>query len=121
MMLFFYAATFSFAYVSLKTGTGALILFGAVQITMVFAALISGGKLHISEWIGLFVAFSGFVALVFPGLTAPSLSGLLLMTVAGISWGFYTLQGQGVENPLMATALNFSEVLHSPPCLPYLL
>ena len=110
-MLFAYAATFSFAYVSLKTGTGALILFGAVQITMILVALISGGKLHVSEWIGLFLAFFGFIVLVSPGLTSPSLSGLLLMTIAGISWGLYTLQGQGIENPLEATALNFSRSL----------
>jgi len=106
-MLFIYATAFSFAYLSLKTGTGALILFGAVQITMIFSALCAGARLKASEWLGLFLAFSGFTVLVFPGLTAPSLSGFFLMTLAGMAWGFYTLAGRGIENPLDATAGNF--------------
>ena len=105
--LFLYAITFSFAYVSLSTGTGALILFGSVQVTMIIVALRSGEHPSPFEWIGLILALSGLVYLVFPGLTAPSLLGSALMTVAGIAWGFYTLRGRGSQNPLGNTAGNF--------------
>ena len=97
--LFLYAITFSFAYLSLSTGTGALILFGSVQITMIVVALRSGERPSPLEWIGLFLALGGLVYLVFPGLTAPSPLGSALMTIAGISWGFYTLRGRGSQNP----------------------
>ncbi|TQV82661.1 DMT family transporter [Exilibacterium tricleocarpae] len=110
-MLFLYAATFSFAYISLDTGTGALILFGSVQITMILASLISGNKLHYSEWIGMLTAFCGFVYLIMPGLATPSLMGFILMTVAGIAWGIYTLAGRGSKNPLSDTAHNFLRTL----------
>ena len=110
-MLFLYAITFSFAYISLETGIGALILFGSVQITMILASLISGNRLHYSEWIGVVIAFSGFVYLVLPGLTTPSLMGFILMTVAGIAWGIYTLLGRGSNNPLSDTAHNFLRTL----------
>ena len=106
-MLFLYAITFSFAYITLDTGTGALILFGAVQITMILLSLISGNRLHITEWAGVAIAFAGFVYLVLPGVTAPPLVGFLLMTVAGIAWGIYTLKGRGSKYPLMDTAYNF--------------
>jgi len=106
-MLFLYAAAFSFAYISLDTGTGALVLFGAVQITMIFKHMNAGHSLHISEWLGLIVAFAGFVYLVLPGVTAPSISGFLLMSAAGIAWGVYTLRGRGSVNPLADTAYNF--------------
>jgi drug/metabolite transporter (DMT)-like permease len=107
LMLFLYAMTFSFAYITLDTGTGALILFGSVQITMIFLSLISGNRLHISEWIGVLIAFAGFVYLILPGVTTPSVTGLLLMTVAGIAWGIYTLKGRGSDHPLMDTTYNF--------------
>ncbi|HIF50164.1 MAG TPA: DMT family transporter [Thiotrichaceae bacterium] len=110
-MLFLYAITFSFAYISLATGVGALILFGAVQITMILASLISGNKLHCSEWIGVLVAFTGFVYLVIPSLSTPSATGFLLMTIAGIAWGIYTLIGRGSKNPLSDTAYNFLRTL----------
>ncbi len=106
-MLFFYAVTFSFAYISLETGTGALILFGAVQISIIFISLLSGNRLHGSEWIGVLVAFFGFVYLILPGLTSPSVIGFVLMTIAGIAWGIYTLKGRSSENPLMDTTYNF--------------
>lgn len=106
-MLFIYAVTFSYAYISLDTGTGALILFGAVQITMILLSLITGTRLHFSEWTGVTIAFSGFVYLVLPGVTAPSTAGFLLMTVAGIAWGIYTLKGRSSKSPLMDTAYNF--------------
>lgn len=106
-MLFLYAVSFSFAYITLHTGTGALILFGAVQITMILAGLLSGERLHGMEWTGVVSAFAGFVYLVLPGVTAPSLSGFLLMTLAGVAWGIYTLKGRGSSNPLADTAGNF--------------
>jgi len=106
-MLFLYAATFSYAYIPLDTGTGALVLFGAVQITMILLSIISGVRLHVIEWVGMVVAFTGLVYLVLPGLTTPSLSGFLLMAVAGVAWGIYTLKGRGSKNPLMDTACNF--------------
>jgi len=105
--LFLYAITFSFAYLSLTAGTGALILFGSVQITMIIAALNSGERPHIFEWIGLFLALGGLVYLVFPGLAAPSPLGSALMAIAGIAWGFYSIRGRGSNNPLAATAGNF--------------
>ena len=111
LMLFVYAITFSFAYISLETGTGALILFGSVQITMILTGLYLGNKLHIFEWLGVLIAFAGFAYLIMPGLGAPSLQGFLLMTVAGMAWGFYTLAGKGSENPLSDTAYNFYRTL----------
>ena len=111
VMLFLYAVCFSFAYISLDTGTGALILFGAVQITMISAGILKGSKLHVLEWLGVAIAFLGFVYLVLPGLGAPSLDGFILMSVAGISWGFYTMSGHGSENPLADTANNFYRTL----------
>jgi drug/metabolite transporter (DMT)-like permease len=105
--LFMYAITFSFAYLNLSTGSGALILFGSVQVTMIIVALKSGERPHAMEWVGLFLALGGLVYLVFPGLTAPSPLGSGLMAVAGIAWGFYTLRGRGSANPLGDTAGNF--------------
>jgi drug/metabolite transporter (DMT)-like permease len=106
-MLFIYAVAFSFGYVSLDTGTGALILFGAVQITMILTSVISGNRLHLSEWLGLSIAFTGFVYLITPSLTTPSLTGFMLMSIAGMAWAFYTLIGRASKNPLSDTAYNF--------------
>jgi drug/metabolite transporter (DMT)-like permease len=106
-MLFLYAVTFSFAYLTLNTGTGALILFGSVQITMILRSLFSGNRLLPIEWMGVIVAFSGIVYLVLPGVTAPSFTGFSLMTLAGIAWGLYTLKGRGSANPLSDTTYNF--------------
>ena len=106
-MLFLYAVTFSYAYVTLDTGTGALILFGTVQITIILATIFSGGRLHTAEWIGTLVAFSGFVYLVLPNVSTPSFSGFILMTISGIGWGIYTLKGRGSKNPLADTTKNF--------------
>jgi drug/metabolite transporter (DMT)-like permease len=106
-MLFIYAAAFSYGYISLDTGVGALILFGAVQITMVLAGVASGNRLHYSEWIGLVIAFSGFVYLVLPNLSTPSLDGFILMTVSGIAWGIYTLLGRNSKQATNDTAYNF--------------
>jgi len=110
-MLFLYAAPFSFAYLTLDTGTGALILFGAVQITMILTALLQGNKLHYLEWAGLITAFAGFVYLVLPGVSAPPLEGFLLMSLAGIGWGLYTVRGKGSKNPLADTTFNFARAV----------
>ena len=107
LMLFLYAVTFSYAYISLDTGTGALILFGSVQITMIIVTLITGTRLHLTEWLGVTIAFGGFVYLMLPGAMMPSLSGFILMTTAGIAWGFYSLKGRGSSNPLSDTTFNF--------------
>ena len=111
LLLFLYAITFSFAYITLDTGTGALILFGSVQITMILLSLISGDRLHITEWAGVTIAFIGFVYLILPGVTTPSAIGFLLMIVAGIAWGIYTLKGRSSDDPLMDTAYNFLRTL----------
>lgn len=107
VILFLYAVPFSFAYISLSTGTGALILFGSVQATMIIAGVCSGERPHLLQWVGLIVAVFGLIFLVFPGLTAPSPTGSALMTVAGIAWGFYSLKGRGVDDPVAATTSNF--------------
>ncbi|HSM17473.1 MAG TPA: DMT family transporter [Gemmatimonadales bacterium] len=111
LMLFSYAVPFSFAYLSLSTGTGALILFGMVQVTMILAALGSGERPHAWQWAGLLLAFAGLVYLVFPGLTAPSPIGSLLMAVAGISWGLYSLWGRSTVHPLADTTGNFARAV----------
>ncbi len=110
-MLFVYAAGFSYAYISLDTGIGALILFTVVQITMIAVGLFTGKKLHVLEWLGVLIAFAGFVYLILPDLTSPSLVGFILMSLAGVAWGFYTLAGQGSANPLRDTLFNFVRTL----------
>ncbi|WP_332870213.1 DMT family transporter [Psychromonas sp. MB-3u-54] len=111
LMLFIYACGFSFAYLSLDTGTGALVLFAAVQITMVIKNHLEGNRLQFIELLGLIIAFSGFVYLVFPNLSTPSFQGFVLMTIAGIAWGFYTLKGRGTSDPLSASNANFLRTL----------
>jgi len=106
-LLFLYAITFSFAYISLGAGTGALILFGSVQATMIIFAIVSGERPKFLEWAGLFLAITGLIYLVFPGLTAPPLISSFLMCTAGIAWGFYSLRGRGATDPLINTTNNF--------------
>lgn len=107
LFLFIYTVAFSFAYINLDTGVGALILFGFVQVTMVLSNLARGNKLQAIEWIGLLVAFSGLVWLLLPSATAPSLFGFIVMAISGIAWGFYSLAGKGSTNPILHTATNF--------------
>ena len=107
LALFTYAAAFSFAYVNLSAGTGALLLFGAVQATMIFWGLHKGERLDAIQITGLVVAVTGLVILVFPGLSAPPLIGSILMLGAGVAWGVYSLRGKGVQNPASVTAGNF--------------
>ncbi|MDP6466252.1 MAG: DMT family transporter [Pirellulaceae bacterium] len=106
--LFAYAAAFSLAYVSLSTGMGALILFGSVQVTMIGAAIRSGEKLGVAQWVGLAVAMGGLVFLVLPGISAPDPIGALLMCISGIAWGVYSIRGKGVSTPVVMTATNFA-------------
>ena len=106
-LLFVYAAAFSFAYVSLSAGTGALILFAAVQFTMIAAGLRSGERPLLIEWVGWALAVAGLVYLLLPGFAAPPVSASFMMAAAGIAWGFYSLLGRGVGDPISATAGNF--------------
>lgn len=106
-MLFTYMAFFSFAYLSLSAGTGALILFGAVQLTMFIFALRQGEHFPLLSWAGLTLAILGLIYLVSPGVTAPDPWGAVLMAIAGIAWGFYSLLGRDAADPLEATARNF--------------
>jgi drug/metabolite transporter (DMT)-like permease len=109
--LFVYAFPFSFAYTLLTTGTGALILFGSVQVTMMLTALADGERPPLLHWLGLFTAVAGLVYLVLPGLAAPPLAGAALMAVAGVAWGVYTLMGRRSGDPLAQNAGNFVRAL----------
>lgn len=105
--LFVYMVFFSFAYRSLSAGTGALLLFGAVQLTMFVSALRAGESLSPPFWVGLALTISGLIYLLSPGITAPDPMGASLMLVAGIAWGSYSLLGRKVTDPLGATANSF--------------
>jgi drug/metabolite transporter (DMT)-like permease len=107
LALFSYAAFFSFAYLRLTAGTGALLLFGAVQATMICWALVNGERFRVLQVAGLLLAVSGLIALVFPGLSAPPFGAAALMLGAGIAWGIYSLRGKGAGDPLRTTAGNF--------------
>ncbi len=107
LALFVYAAGFSFAYVSLPAATGALLLFGAVQATMIGQGIREGERLRKPQIAGLIFALSGLVGLLLPGLSAPPLAGTLLMLLAGMAWGVYSLRGKGAGDPTRVTAGNF--------------
>ena len=107
MCLFVYAITFSYAYLNLDTGTGALILFGAVQIFMICYSALKGHVLLKIEWLGLAIAFFGFVYLIYPKIHTPSITGLLLMTISGVAWAGYTIIGKQSRAPLQDTSYNF--------------
>lgn len=107
LALFAYAAGFSFAYVSLSAATGALLLFGAVQATMIGYGLFKGERFGRLQLAGLLLAFGGMVGLLLPGLSAPPLAGALLMLGAGVAWGVYSLRGRGAGDPTRVTAGNF--------------
>ena len=106
-VLFVYAAAFSYAYLSLSAGTGALLLFGAVQATMLGWGLWRGQRLRLGQTAGLVLAMGGLVALLWPGVTAPPAVGALLMLAAGVAWGVYSLRGRGAGDPTAVTAGNF--------------
>jgi len=107
LMLFVYAIAFSFAYIKLSAGTGALLLFGSVQATMIIGSMIVKKHPTPFQWVGLFLAIGGLVYLVFPGLSAPDPFRAALMAIAGIGWGIYSLRGAGGSDPVSATAGNF--------------
>ena len=111
LALFAYAAGFSFAYVSLPAASGALLLFGAVQATMIGYGLWRGERLRGWQIAGLLLALSGLVGLLMPGLSAPPWRGAVLMLGAGIAWGIYSLRGKGAGDPTAVTAGNFLRAL----------
>lgn len=105
--LFAYAACFSFAYISLTAGTGALLLFGAVNASLLGYGIWSGERMRGWQWVGLLLAMGGLVGLVLPGVSAPPLVSALLMVAAGGAWGVYTLSGKRAGDPVRMTAGNF--------------
>lgn len=107
LALFVYAAGFSFAYISLPASSGALLLFGAVQATMISHGLWMGERLRRLQLVGFMLAISGLVGLLLPGLSAPPLLGSVLMLSAGVAWGVYSLRGKGMGDPIQVTAGNF--------------
>ena len=107
-MLFVYAAGFSFAYVKLSAATGALILFGAVQATMIGYGVWRGERLNKLQLKGLVIAFGGLIVLLMPGLSSPPLFGSVMMLLAGSAWGVYSLRGKDLGDPIWVTAGNFS-------------
>lgn len=107
LALFAYAIAFSWAYRSLSAAVGALLLFGAVQATMIAYGLWTGERLRGRQWIGLVLALGGLAGLMLPGLSAPPLTGAMLMIAAGMAWGVYSLRGKGGGDPAGATAGNF--------------
>lgn len=107
LALFIYAIAFSWAYRSLSASAGALLLFGAVQATMIGYGLWRGERFHARQWTGLMLALAGLAGLLLPGLSAPPLAGALLMIVAGMAWGVYSLRGKGAGDATEATAGNF--------------
>ena len=105
--LFAYAASFSFAYERLTAGTGALLLFGAVQATMISVGVVRGERLHAVQVAGLLLAYAGLIGLVLPGLAAPPFLSAALMLAAGVAWGLYSLRGRHAGDPTSVTAGNF--------------
>jgi drug/metabolite transporter (DMT)-like permease len=115
LSLFLYAYLFSIAYVQLGAGMGALILFGAVQITMFMFSWAQGERFQKKVVIGMLVTTGGLLTLLLPSANSPPLSSAVLMTISGVAWGVYSLLGKAAVNPLTETAGNFAR------CLPFLL
>lgn len=111
LALFVYAAGFSFAYINLTAGTGALLLFGSVQLSMIGFALWRGERLKVVQIIGLVLALAGLLMLVVPGLAAPPLQSAILMVLAGVAWGVYSLRGRGTGDATAVTMGNFLRTL----------
>jgi drug/metabolite transporter (DMT)-like permease len=107
LALFVYALAFSLAYVNLSAATGALLLFGAVQATMIARGLWSGERMRALQWAGFLLALGGLVGLLLPGLAAPPLASAAWMLAAGVAWGVYSLRGKGAGDPTLVTAGNF--------------
>lgn len=110
-MLFIYAAAFSYAYVSLETGTGALILFGTVQLSLMTIGFIKKQNSHVSEFFGVPIALIGLTYLVLPELSKPSFSGAILMILAGVAWALYSAAGTKTKDPIADTAFNFAKTI----------
>lgn len=111
LSLLVYAVTFSTAYIMIGAGAGALILFASVQIGMLAWAILKGDRPAPLEWLGMGIAFAALVYLVSPGIVAPPLQGVILMVVAGLSWGAYSLVGRGSRHAAADTAGNFIRCL----------
>lgn len=107
LALFVYASAFSFSYADLTTATGAVLLFGAVQATMIGYGVMRGEPLAILQWLGVVISVAGFIGLMLPGIEAPELLPSMVMFISGVAWGVYSLRGQGADKPLMSTAINF--------------
>jgi drug/metabolite transporter (DMT)-like permease len=108
LALFGYAALFSLAYLSLTAATGALLLFGAVQVTMIGMGLARGERMDGVQMAGVALAFAGLAGLLLPGWSAPPLGGALMMIGAGVAWGLYSVRGKGSADPIRETAGNFA-------------
>src|SRR5882672_6437753 len=106
-MLSAYAAFFSFAYRDLTAATGAVLLFGAIQLTMMGYGLWTGERLGGLSLVGLTITLAGLVGLLLPGLAAPPPLAAVLMLSAGVAWGVYSLLGRGAGEPIAATGGNF--------------
>lgn len=117
LSLVVYALCFSIAYVDLDTGTGALILFSAVQLTMISWGVFSKERLSNVQWLAFLIALGGFIYLMMPSTKAPSLIPGLLMMLSGIAWGIYSIRGKACKAPLKATALNFFRSLFIVPLM----
>ena len=105
--LLVYGVFFSYAYLMLDAGVGALILFAIVQFTMLGIGFFAGDRLSLYQWIGFFIAAAGLIYLLSPGLSAPPLLGALMMSAAGIGWGLYSVFGKGAGDPIAKTCGNF--------------
>ena len=110
-VLFGYAITFSIAYLQIGAGIGALLLFGAVQITMIGWALLQGVRPGAVQWLGIGLAVFGLILLTRPGISGSPLLGMALMLAAGVGWGTYSLRGRGSASPLQTTASNFARTV----------
>lgn len=115
--LVIYALCFSLAYVELDTGTGALILFAAVQFTMIGWGIYQKEQLSAVQWAALLIAFAGFVYLMLPSAAVPSLFGAVIMALSGIAWGIYSIRGKACVSPLRVTGFNFIRSLVALPLL----
>ena len=115
--LVIYAICFSVAYQALDTGTGALILFAVVQLTMIGWGIYNKEKLNRVQWLALLIAFIGFMYLMLPSATTPSLSGALTMAISGVAWGVYSIRGKTCVSPLRTTGFNFLRSLVAVPIL----
>ena len=115
--LVIYAICFSVAYQALDTGTGALILFSAVQLTMIGWGIYNKERLNGVQWLALLIALIGFIYLMLPSAAMPSLSGALIMAISGIAWGIYSIRGKTCVSPLRTTGFNFLRSLVAVPIL----